>query len=132
MKDTLDRLRHDHRELRGTLDVLEEALISGAESAERLAPLCASLSARLRSHIRAEGQVAVRCSRLAGPFGPEVLARLAVEHYPEQQYLRVLGRGLRRKPVEPIQRLRTPATALLHELRRHMDEQEAALFPFIE
>lgn len=130
--DAIDRLRHDHQKLRDMLNVLEEALRTGAEAAEELTPLCASLSARLRVHIRAEGQMAVRCSRVGDRFGPEVLARLAVEHYTEQQYLRVLGRGLRRKPLGSIEHLRTPATALLHEFRRHMDEQEAVLFPFIE
>ena len=76
--------------------------------------------------------MALQCSRMVDRFGPEVLARLAIEHYTEQQYLRVLGRGLQRKPVGSMMHLRTPATAMVHELRRHMDEQEAALFPFIE
>ena len=74
---SIDQLQHDHQRFRNALQTLEEAL--GAGETERLVPLCALLSERLRAHIRAEGQMAVWCSRVVGRFGPEVLLELAPE-----------------------------------------------------
>ena len=72
-----DQLQRDHRRFRKALQTLEAALDAG--EIERLVPLCALLSERFRAHIRAEGQMAVWCSRVVGRFGPEVLLELAPE-----------------------------------------------------
>ena len=74
---SIDQLQHDHQRFRNALQTLEAALDAG--ETERLVPLCALLSERLRAHIRAEGQMAVWCSRVVGRFGPEVLLELAPE-----------------------------------------------------
>ena len=131
--NVISRLRRDHTLLRDELHVLECVLDSDITGSRQiLRDVCARLSVSLRAHIQREGRLAVVCSRTLGTFGTEVLARLAVEHYSDQQYLQVIKRGIAREDPNALQNTRYVLASFLTGLRRHMDEQESELFPFLQ
>ncbi len=131
--NAISRLRRDHTLLRDELHVLECVLDSDITGSQQiLRDARARLSVSLRAHIQREGRLAVVCSRTLGTFGAEALARLAVEHYSDLQYLQVIKRCFAREDPNALQSTRYVLTSFLTGLRRHMDEQESTLFPFLE
>jgi hypothetical protein len=130
--EVMRRLRDDHAQLRDALEALERAFFR-ARDRHGVREACHDLSRTLKEHVAREGRVAVACGRVMGAFGSDTLARFAVEHYTDQQYLDVITRCVGRSsaPLE-IEAIRFAATGLLTGLRQHMVEQEADLFPFME
>jgi hypothetical protein len=128
--EAIQQLQDDHRAFRELLEGIERA-VNDAAHPELVIRGCAALAARLRMHIRREGQLSVLCSRVLGRSRPDTLAPLDVEHHPEAHDLQALLRALRRDPVM-IEPVRGALSRLAADLCRHMSEQETGLFPFFE
>ena len=124
--DALERLKRDHLILRSKLTVVESALRMGPETWFILQEVCWTLARQLRDHIRREEALLIAgAMSVRGP----VFARLAVEHREEPEHLRAINRLFAQEPGGSIEHLRAPLTRIIRGLRRHMDEEEAELFP---
>ena len=129
---TIDHLTEDHRLLRHTLDALDEALIHGTPTWAFLRESCRALSTALQDHTRREVRLAVSCSRKLGTVGAAEMARFAVEHHIDQQYLKVLVRCLQHESRFSLDAIRPMLMSFINGLRRRMPQQEAELFPLLE
>ena len=128
----IDRLKQDHDALREQIDALEAALEHGGRVHYALQAICASCSAQLRDHVQRERRLAVTCSQQLGTYGVVELARFAIEHDTDISYLRVIKRCLGHEARFSLEAIRPAVLALMSGLRRHMEQQERALFPLLE
>lgn len=126
----IDRLKRDHTLLRSKLDVLEGAL--------RLTPpttwfivreLCYTLSRQLQDHIRREEELVAACRN---SLSSEVQTHVRLEHDEEPQLLRTVNRLFIEEGGKALEQICGVLGELVPRLRRHMDEEEAELFPAIE
>jgi len=131
MMRTVDSLYEDHRRLRTLLDQLEEALAGGPELRSSVRAVCVDFLRVLRAHIHREGRLAVLCSQRLGTWNADALARFAVEHHADQQYLQVIFRCASRPSSFSVEGLGPALQGFRRGLRVHMDEQERDLLPFL-
>lgn len=124
--DPLGRLWRQHTLLRAALVRVESACEDA--DLQKLSVACDRLARLLRLHMRQEGQLAVQCCRRLRRLSREELGWLAVEHYTEQEYVRVVRRCLATPPYNAWDSVRFAARQAAAELRRHLNEQEAGLF----
>lgn len=127
--NTVERLRRDHKILRAKLDLLESALRIGAQTWFVLREVCFTLSRQLRDHIRREEELVAACR---SAMNPKVLAEVVVVHREEPQLLQTVNRLFVTEAGQSWERLRPLLTGVIEGLRRHMDEEEAELFPILE
>ena len=130
----VDGLRQDHALLCGELAVLKKA--EGDDSPpswQTLRDVCARLSLVLCEHIRREERLLVTRSRSLGAAASEAMGRPSIDHYGDYRYLQVITRYIvsENRPFLLNNRYHL-LTGFLHGLHRHMDKQEAELFPVIE
>ena len=155
----IERLRRDHAILRSKLDVLEAALQMGPETWFVLREVCFTLSRQLRDHIKREEELVAACRKAmipppaaspeatlgrtaerrrsaaaaaGGGMNPNVLAEVAVEHHDEPTHLRTINRLFLSESGHTLDRIRPALHEVIHGLRRHMTEEETALFPILE
>lgn len=128
--NAIDRLRRDHQILRSKLEVLEAALrLTPPTTWFILRELCYTLSRQLQDHIRREEQLIATCR---ATLSPNVLAHTQLEHEDEPQLLRTVHHLFVEEGGQALERVRAALNELTPRLRRHMDEEEADLFPVIE
>jgi hemerythrin-like domain-containing protein len=128
----LDRLRYEHNLFRGQLNVFESLMAQGPTDGAAIQQMSGALLKALRSHIRRETRLAVWGSRRLERFGAGELARFAIEHDPELEVLQVIRRCCATRISGSLDALKPSAALLFTWWRRHMDEQEAELFPLLE
>ena len=127
----IDRLKEDHTALQREIEALRAAFSQGAERvAVRMQ--CVALARRLRDHILREGRLVVSCSMALETFGAEELARFAVEHYHDREYLRVIRRFLSKDVRFSPDGIRPALNGLVSGFRHSAAQQEQELFPFLE
>lgn len=125
-----DRLRRDHEVLRTKLDVLEATLrMTPPTTWCILRELCYTLSRQLQDHIRREEHLIATCR---ATLSPDVLTHTQLEHEDEPQLLRTVNHLFVEEGGQALERVRAALNELIPRLRRHMDEEEAELFPTIE
>lgn len=124
--NAVDRLRRDHKILRAKLNVLESALGMGAETWYVLREVCFTLARQLRDHMKREEALVMACRN------PKVLADIAMEHRDEPEHLRAINRLFAQEKTQVLDRIGPALQAVIQGLRRHMDEEEAELFPLLE
>ena len=127
--NAIERLKRDHAILRSKLDVLEAALRMGPETWYVLREVCYTLSRQLQDHLQREEALVDACR---AALKREPLARAAVEHRDEPERLRTLNRLFLHTGGESLQQVKPVLQDVVQGLRRHMDEEERALFPLIE
>ena len=128
---TVESLRQDHALLCGELAVLEKAKSTeGSDLWQTLQDVCVRLSLGLREHIRREGQLLVTRNHSLGAAASEAMSRLLIDHYGDFRYLQVITRcvAIENRPFLLESRYQL-LTDFLRGLHRHMDQQEAELFP---
>ena len=130
----VDGLRQDHAVLRGELAVLKKA--EGDDSPpswQTLRDVCARLSLGLCEHMRREEQLLVNHNRSLGAAALDTTVPQSSDHYSDYRYLQVITRciALEHRPFLLNSRYHL-LTGFLHGLHRHMDKQEAELFPIME
>ena len=125
----VERLKRDHGILRSKLGVLETALKLGPETWFVLREMCHTLARQLRDHIRREEALVAACR---SSMTPESLRHVEVEHRDEPERLRMLNRLFIGESGESLERIRPVLMEVVEGLRRHMDEEEAELFPILE
>ena len=125
----IDRLKRDHAILRAKLSLLEAALRMEPETWFVLREMSRTLSRQLGDHIRREETLMTACLSVVSR---ETLERLRSEHQDEPQRLRELHQLLAEPASHSSERLRGGLTAVIHGLRRHLDEEETSLFPMLE
>lgn len=127
--ETLERLRRDHALLRAKLTLVENVLRMGPEAWLALREMSFSLLRQLQDHVAREDALVQRCRcRL----DPKVQAPVEAEHEQEPAALQALNDRLL-APVEgDFPKLAAGLTEVIGRLRRHMDVEEATLFPLLE
>jgi hemerythrin-like domain-containing protein len=126
----VDRLRRDHEILRTKLDVLEATLrMTPPTTWFILRELCYTLSRQLQDHIRREEELVAACRN---SLSSEVQTHVRLEHDEEPQLLRTVNHLFIEEGGKAIEQIRGVLGELIPRLRRHMDEEEAELFPAIE
>ena len=126
----VDRLRRDHEILRTKLDVLEATLrMTPPTTWFILRELCYTLSRQLQDHIRREEELVTACRN---SLSSEVQTHMQLEHDEEPQLLRTVNHLFIEEGGKAIEQIRGVLGELLPRLRRHMDDEEAELFPVIE
>ena len=124
----IDRLKRDHQILRSKLDVLEAALRMGQEAWFVLREVCFTLSRQLRDHIQREEALVDLCREV---LSAKEVKRLAVEHQDEPQHLRTINELFIKEQGHTLQEIRPALTKVIKGLRRHMEDEEATLFPVL-
>jgi iron-sulfur cluster repair protein YtfE (RIC family) len=128
-----DELRYDHEVLRGKLDLLEEELPSLPRLRVSVSKLTDSLASCLRSHAeREERLLAGVTSPRIDPFLNHPLQHVHDDHLNERIRLAVLHGLLAGEPSAPQGQVITQASDLIKELREHMAEEEACVFPLLD
>lgn len=127
--DALQRIRRDHEVIRAKLNVIEASLHLPAETWFVLRELVFTLSRQLQDHMRREEALVMRCRK---SMNPVVLAEMAVEHNDEPQLLRSINRMFIAEPGHSLAQIRPALIEAIAGLRRHMAEEEQALFPILE
>ena len=126
----VDRLRRDHEILRTKLDVLEATLrMTPPTTWFILRELCYTLSRQLQDHIRREEELVTVCQQ---SLSPDVRSHVRLEHDEEPQLLRTVNHLFIEEGGKAIEQVRTVLDELIPRLRRHMEGEEAELFPAIE
>lgn len=126
--NAIERLQRDHTTLRAKLILLETALRYGPEMWFALRELCFTLAKQLQDHIRREEALIAGCrSRLPAAVTQEI----AIAHRDEPEHLRVLTRAFLRGGAQSLKELVPVLTGVIQGLRRHMEEEEQALFPLL-
>ena len=125
----VERLKRDHGILRSKLGILDAALKMGPETWFVLREICHTLARQLRDHIRREEALVAACR---SSMTPESLRHIEVEHRDEPERLRTLNRLFIGESGESLERIRPVLMEVVEGLRRHMDEEEAELFPILE
>ena len=126
----VDRLRRDHEVLRTKLDVLEATLgMTPPTTWFILRELCYTLSRQLQDHIRREEDLVTACQQ---SLSPDVWSHVRLEHDEEPQLLRTINHLFIEEGGKAIEQVRTVLDELIPRLRRHMEGEEAELFPAIE
>ena len=125
----VERLRRDHTILRAKLDVLQSALTIGSQTWYVLREVCFTLSRQLRNHLKREEELVAACRNA---MTPTALAEMVVEHTDEPAHLRALNRLFVAQADHSLDRIKPALTQVIEGLRRHMDEEERALFPILE
>lgn len=123
------RLKRDHRILRSKLDVLEAALRMGPETWYVLREVCYTLSRQLQNHIKREDELVLA---YYNAIAPEILTDISVEHHDEPEHLETINRMFVGERERNFDRIGTSLAEVINGLRRHMAEEEAALFPILE
>lgn len=135
----LQQLYRDHAEIRAKLQQLTcvlngrppDRLEEGASIQRETRQLCVALAKQLKDHIRKEGRLAIRCSRLLGYLRLEELAWLALEHYVDQKHLSIISRALTHEGNGCLSHTAPLLIGLIASMKRQMDVQEADLYPFL-
>lgn len=125
----VDRLRRDHKILRAKLNVLQSALDMGPETWYVLREVCFTLARQLRDHIKREEDLVTLCR---AAMNPKVLAEVTVEHRDEPAHLRTINRLFVSEGTRSLERIKPAVGDVIEGLRRHMDEEEAELFPILD
>ena len=126
----VDRLRRDHEVLRTKLDVLEATLgMTPPTTWFILRELCYTLSRQLQDHIRREEELVTACQQ---SLSPDVRSHVRLEHDEEPQLLRTVNHLFIEEGGKAVEQIRGVLGELIPRLRRHMEEEEAELFPAIE
>ena len=125
----VERLTRDHQLLRAKLDVLESALKMGSETWFVLREVCFTLGRQLRDHIKREEALVTACRKA---MNPKVLAEVSVEHHDEPEHLRTINQLFMQESGHDLERIKPSLTQIIAGLRRHMAQEEAALFPILE
>jgi len=126
----IDRLKRDHTILRSKLDVLEGALrLTPPSTWFVVRELCYTLSRQLQDHIRREEELVTACRQR---LSPDVRSHVRLEHDEEPQLLRTVNHLFIEEGGKAVEQIRGVLGELIPRLRRHMDEEEAELFPAIE
>lgn len=124
--NAIERLRRDHQLLRAKLDVIEASLDIPSETWFVLRELCSTLSRQLADHMRREEELVMRCRQAMSPVE---LAEVAIEHHDEPEYLRSISALFISEPHHALNNIRPALRGVIAGLRRHMSEEEHALFP---
>ena len=127
--NAISRLRRDHQILRSKLDVLEAALTMGPSAWFVLREVCFTLGRQLRDHMRREEELVLACRK---GMPPKVLAEISVEHRDEPEHLRTINRLFIEERGQSLERIQPVLEEVIMGLRRHMAEEESALFPILE
>jgi len=127
--NAIERLKRDHAILRSKLDVLEAALRMGPKTWFVLREVCFTLSKQIRDHVRREEALIAACRKA---LDADALAHIQLEHKDEPQHLRTINRLFVQDQGQRLEQIRPVLTTMIDGLRRHMDEEEATLFPAIE
>ena len=126
----VDRLRRDHEVLRTKLDVLEATLgMTPPTTWFILRELCYTLSRQLQDHIRREEELVTACQQ---SLSSDVRSHARLEHDEEPQLLRTVNHLFIEEGGKAIEQIRAVLGEFIPRLRRHMEEEEAGLFPAIE
>ena len=126
----IDRLRRDHEVLRTKLDVLAATLrMTPPTTWFILRELCYTLSRQLQDHVRREEELVTACQQ---SLSPDVRSHVRLEHDEEPQLLRTVNHLFIEEGGKAVEQIRGVLGELIPRLRRHMEEEEAGLFPAIE
>ncbi|HEX9780526.1 MAG TPA: hemerythrin domain-containing protein [bacterium] len=125
----VERLRREHALLRAKLQILESALALHPQAWYVARELVYTLARQLKDHIRREESLISRCR---ASLEPDEIAHLGVTHRREPRLLSAINRAFVQGPGEARAAIRPRLLALIERLRRHMDEEEAMLFPELE
>ena len=125
--DAVNRLIREHNFLRSKLRVLESVLEIGQEAWLVLREVSFALWKQLQAHDRREEKIVVACRAALGasPWMPVI-----ADHAAEQQHL-LMVRQLFMEEPKSFKALRPQLDKVMAELYRHMDQQEAELFPML-
>jgi len=126
----IDRLKRDHKVLRGKLDVIENALRLGPSSTWFvLRELCYTLSRQIADHIRREDELINSCR---STLNAKALAHTDFEHHDEPEVLRRINHLFVEDQGETLMEVKATLKELIPRLRHHLEEEEQDLFPTLE
>lgn len=127
--DTIERVRRHHQILRGKLAVLESALRMGPEAWFVLRELCHSASRQLTEHIRQEEQLIAECQ---SGMSADMVDQLSLEHRRDLARLQTINHLFLEERSQSLGQIRPLLTQCIQRLSRHMEEEEAMVFPALE
>jgi iron-sulfur cluster repair protein YtfE (RIC family) len=124
----VESLKQDHAALRAKLDLIESALGLGPEAWYALRELCYSLGLKICDHIHCEDAVLADARRV---LVPEIARRISLEHQDEPRQVNRLNRLFVHEPRPAFEAIEPTLRAMIRHLRRHLEEEEAEVFPAI-
>ncbi|MBI3010112.1 MAG: hypothetical protein HYY57_03905 [Candidatus Omnitrophica bacterium] len=122
-------LQEDHKILRGQVHLLQSALAIGVEGSEAIEQICKDMSTLLRDHSEREQRLIRYYHEVMKIEG---IQRSSIEHSDEPLYLYAVHHFFLTPPRYTLAGIRPSIRMLIVQLEKHMEAQEARLFPVLQ